>query len=51
MQIPAVIRNDHQRQRIYHLRNKIRKMRMETMRHWDDIDALIKNMIRIHEKM
>ena len=47
----VVIRNDYQRQRVRHLRKEIRKTRMETMRRWDDIDALIEHMIRVHEKM
>ena len=49
--VPAVIRTEFHLRRIYHLRKEIRKMRMETMRHYDDIDALIEHIVRVHGKM
>ena len=36
---------------IHHFRKEICKMRMETMRRYDDIDALIEHIIRVHGKM
>ena len=36
---------------IRHLRKEIRKMRMETMRRYNDIDVLIEHIVRVHEKM
>ena len=51
MPVPAVIRTEFHLHMIRHLRKEIRKMRMETKRCYDDIDALIDNIVRVHGKM
>ena len=51
MPVPAVIRTKFHLRMIRHLRKEIRKMRMETKRRYDDIDALIDHIVRVHGKM
>ena len=51
MPISAVIRTEFHLRKIYHLRKEIRKMKMETMRRFDDIDVLIEHIVRVHGKM
>ena len=51
MPVPAVIRIEFHLHIIRHLRKEIRKMRMETKRRYDDIDALIDHIVRVHGKM
>ena len=51
MPLPAVIRTEFHLHMIRHLRKEIRKMRMETKRRYDDIDALIDHIVRVHGKM
>ena len=51
MHVPAVIRTESHLRMVHHLRKEICKMRMETMRYYDDIDALIEHIVRVHGKM
>ena len=51
LSVLTVIRTEFHLRRIYHLRKEIRKMRMETIRHYNDIDALIEHILRIHGKI
>ena len=51
MPVSAVIRTKFHQRMIRHLRKEIRKMRMETKRRYDDIDALIDHIVRVHGKM
>ena len=49
--VPAVIRTNSHMRRVCHFRKEIRKIRMETMRCYDNIDALIDHIVHVHEKM
>ena len=51
MPVPVGIRTEFHLHKVRHLRKEIHKMRMETKRHYDDIDALIEHIVRVHGKM
>ena len=51
MPVPTVIRTEFHLHKVCHLRKEIRKMRMETKRRYDDINALIDHIVRVHGKM
>ena len=51
MPVPVVFRTEFHLNKVRHLRKEIRKMRMETKRRYDDIDALIDHIVRVHRKM